>query len=67
MRTIFRYQKPFQREFNNIQSSLRVLQNRPKEILNGTGVPSTLKGQEGNVYVDTDSKTIYLKKNGQWL
>jgi len=66
MRTIFHYQKPLQKEFNNIHSTLKVLQNRPKEILSGIGTPSNLKGQEGSIYVNTDTKAILIKKNGQW-
>jgi len=43
------------------------LQNKPKEVLSGTGVPSNLKGQNGNLYVDKDAKEIYLKENGKWI
>lgn len=70
MRTIFHHQKPFQKEFNSIQSSLRILQNKPKEILSGSKEPSNLVGQNGNLYVRTEAdgtKTTYIKENGKWL
>ncbi len=71
MRTIFRYPKPFQKEFQNLQGSLRKIQNKPKQVHNGKGVPSNVTGQNGDLYIDKsgtgENKDIYLKDNGQWV
>lgn len=36
-------------------------------VINGSGVPSSDVGYYGDMYIDTEDHSIYIKKQSQWL
>ena len=69
MRTIFRHQKPIQKDLQLLSNSIGALKRKPKQVHNGVGIPSNRLGVNGDLYVDKteDVKVIYIKERGQWL